>query len=213
MDTSFDQIGSIAFPIVYKAVSEALRQDQNHSYGLMFSVDYGIIKTTHFQAFSYEDDYLLVEKVDGFRSHWWLKAFSPESGVWDGTSLLPDKGTTDFDALFKASVFHDVVYKRAEAISEVTGIPVAKILAFADDCLRILAKQYGAKEITSKSVWWLTRFGGSLYHKIKRWVSVIAIAALTALIVGCYTLQTEIENDTPPTIEWTGPFITEGQQQ
>lgn len=207
MDTSFDQIGKIAFPIVYKAVADAIRADQNHTYGLMHSVDYGVIRTTHFAAFDYEDDFLLVEKVDENRAHWWLKAFSPDSGIWDGTSLLPDKGTADFDALFKASLFHDVGYERAEAISKATGIPVEALLAFFDDCLRILSRQYGASASTSKSVWWLTRVGGSLYHKIKRWFSVIVVAALTATLVGCFTLQTEIENETPPEIHWTGPFI------
>ncbi len=211
MATAFEQIGKIAFPIVYKAV-DALKQDQNHCYGLMHSVDYGVIKTTHFAAFDYNDDFLLVEKVDENRAHWWLKAFSPDSGIWDGTSLLPDGGTVDFDALFKASVFHDVGYQRAEAISKATGVPVEVLLAFFDDCLRILAKQYGAKESTSKGVWWLTRFGGAFYHRIKRLIGVISIAALMALTVGCYTLQTEIENDTPPTIDWTGPFII-GEQQ
>ena len=97
-------------PLVY----DVLKRDSNHEYGLKCNADYGIIRTTHFKAFDYIDDLLVVEKVDDERSHWWIKSFEPGKGYFDGTSLLPDKGKygpLDFDALFKAACFHDCVYK------------------------------------------------------------------------------------------------------
>ena len=87
-------------PIIY----DILEKDGNHEYGLQYNVDYGVIRTTHFKAFDYIDDVVVVEKVDEERSHWWLKAFEPGKGYWDGTSLLPDRGKIgflDFNALFK----------------------------------------------------------------------------------------------------------------
>jgi hypothetical protein len=154
---------------------------------------------------------LLVEKIDNERSHWWFKEFQPGKGYWDGTSLLPDKGKygfLNFDALFKASLFHDVTYKKAEAISKATGIPVEKILAFADDMLKILAEGYGAKKSFTTPIHTIVRFGGSLYHKIKKYLSVIVIAFLCYGLIGCYSVQTEMENQNPPDIHWIGPVFT-----
>jgi len=188
-------------PIIY----DILEKDGNHEYGLQYNVDYGVIRTTHFKAFDYIDDVLVVERVDDERSHWWIKSFKPGNGLWDGTSLLPDKGKIgflDFNALFKASVFHDVLYKKAEAISKATGIPVEKILAFADDMLKILSEGYGASKKMTGPVHTLVRFGGSLYHKIKK----LLVLALLLSLCGCYTVQTEMEGP-PPDIEWTGPFF------
>ena len=138
MNTLLTVVPKLA-PIVYSVIEK----DGNHEYGLQYNVDYGVIRTTHFKAFDYIDDVLVVERIDDERSHWWFQAFKPGKGYWDGTSLLPDKGKIfvfDFNALFKASLFHDVLYKKAEAISKATGIPVEKILAFADDMLKILAE-------------------------------------------------------------------------
>jgi len=188
-------------PIIY----DILEKDGNHEYGLKYNVDYGVIRTTHFKAFDYIDDVIVVEKVDEERSHWWFKAFEPGKGYWDGTSLLPDKGKIgflNFDALFKASVFHDVIYKKAEAISKATGIPVEKILAFADDMLKILAEGYGASKKMTGPVHTLVRFGGSLYHNIKK----LFLIALLLSLCGCYTIKTEMESP-PPEIHYVGPMF------
>lgn len=188
-------------PIIY----DILEKDGNHEYGLKYNVDYGVIRTMHFKAFDYIDDVIVVEKVDEERSHWWFKAFEPGKGYWDGTSLLPDKGKIgflNFDALFKASVFHDVIYKKAEAISKATGIPVEKILAFADDMLKILAEGYGASKKMTGPVHTLVRFGGSLYHNIKK----LFLIALLLSLCGCYTIKTEMESP-PPEIHYVGPMF------
>lgn len=192
-------------PIVY----DLIEKDQNHEYGLKYNVDYGIIRTTHFKAFDYIDDVLVVERVDDERSHWWIKSFEPGKGLWDGTSCLPDKGKIgflNFDALFRASLFHDVLYKLSEAISKATGVPVSKILAFADDMLAILSNGYGASKKMTGPIHTIVRFGGSLYHKIKKLLVLALLLSLSLSLCGCYTVQTEMESP-PPDIEWTGPFF------
>ena len=188
-------------PIVYKVFKE----DANHFYGNQFIVDYGVIRTTHFKAFDYEDQFLVVERVDEERSHWWIKNFAPETKVWDGSSLALDKGKIwflDFDALFRASMFHDVVYERAEAISKATGIPVKKLLAFADDCLKILAEGYGASPKMTTPLHKILRFGGNMFHRLKK----LFVLALLLSLCGCYTVQTEMEGP-PPDIQWIGPIF------
>ena len=190
-------------PLVY----DVLERDGNHEYGLKFPADYGIIRTGHFPAFDYEDDVLLVTKADECRSRWIIKAFEPGQGLFDGTSLLPDKGKfgfLDFDALFKAACFHDVVYKRADDISKATGVPVKCILAFADDMLAILAEGYGAKKTMTRPIHWLTRVGGYLYHQVKK---LLALTAILALTQGCFSILTEMEGEVPD-IVWTGPVYT-----
>ena len=192
-------------PKVVPLVYDILEKDSNHEYGLRYNADYGVIRTTHFKAFDYIDDVLVVEKVDDERSHWWIKAFEPGKGYWDGTSLLPDKGKIgflNFDALFKASLFHDVVYKKVEALSKATGVPEEKLLAFADDMLDILAEGYGASKKMARPIHSIVRFGGSLYHKLKKIIGVFLIATLC----GCYSLQTEMEGD-PPEIITIGPVL------
>ncbi len=187
-------------PVVYKV----LKEDANHFYGNQFIVDYGVIRTTHFKAFDYEDEFLVVERVDDERSHWWIKNFEPETKIWDGSSLALDKGKIwflDFDALFRASMAHDVIYERAEAISKATGIPVKKILAFADDCLKILAEGYGASPKMTTPLHKILRFGGNMFHQIKKLIGIF----LVTLLCGCYSIQTEIESPVPE-IHWTGPF-------
>ena len=191
-------------PIIYKMAKEAIEKDHDHWYGLVGPVDYGRIKTSRFPAFNYQDDFLLVEKVNEDTSHWWLKSFDPESKIWDGTSNLPDKGCKSLDALFRASVFHDVGYARVEAISKATGIPVKDLLAFFDDCLKLLAEGYGASKKLTNPVYQALRLGGSIYHKVMKWFALI----LVLLTVGCYTVKTTIL-DGPPDIEFTGPFTKE----
>lgn len=189
-------------PLVYNV----LEKDGNHEYGLKYPADYGIIRTGHFPAFNYEDDVLLVTKVDADRSRWIIKAFEPGKGLFDGTSLLPDKGKfgfLDFDALLKAACFHDVVYKLSDAISEATGIPVKCILAFADDMLALLAEGYGAKKTMTRPIHWLVRVGGSIYHKVKKLLPVL----LLTFCPGCFSLDTEMESPSPPEVQITGPFF------
>ena len=198
-----------ATPIVY----DIIEKDGNHEYGLKYNADYGVIRTTHFKAFDYIDDLLVVEKVDDEHSHWWIKSFEPGKGYFDGTSLMPDKGKFwifDFDALFKAALFHDCVYKKADDISKATGVPVNKILAFADDMLKLLADSYGAKKAITNPVHWLVRTGGMLYHKVKGYfgTTIIIIGLLLSVFCnGCYTIRTEMLND-PPDIQITEPIFS-----
>lgn len=193
-------------PIVYNLAKDALEKDTNHFYGLTYDVDYGIIKTSRFKAFDYEDDLFLVQKVDEERSHWWIKAFSAETKFWDGTSNLPDGGTVSLDALFRASLFHDCGYEKVEDMSKATGIPEETLLAFFDDCFKILAEGYGASKKVTNPVYQALRSFGSLYHKIRK---LLAIIIIVALVAGCYTVKTEMESP-PPTIEWTGPYFPNG---
>lgn len=195
-------------PLVY----DIIEKDGNHEYGLKYNADYGVIRTTHFKAFDYIDDLLVVEKVDDYHSHWWIKSFEAGKGYFDGTSLMPDKGKFwifDFDALFKAALFHDCVYKKADDISKATGVPINKILAFADDMLKLLADCYGAKKSITNPVHWLVRTGGMLYHKVKGYfgTTIIVIGLLLSVFCnGCYTIRTEMLND-PPDIQITEPIF------
>ena len=194
------------------AVYDVLEKDGNHEYGLKYPVDYGTIRTEHFPAFDYEDEVLCVTKVDESHSRWIIKDFEAGHGYFDGTSLMPDKGRFwifDFDAIFKAACFHDVVYKQAEKISKATGIPVEKILAFADDMWKILAEGYGASKKVTNPIYQCLRFGGSLYHKLRKVLAfLLTVAALSAVppgTVACYSVKTEMEGP-PPDISWVGPF-------
>lgn len=186
-------------PIVYKMIEA----DQNHWYGNQFITDYGVIRTLHFKAFDYEDEFLVVERIDDERSHWYIKNFDAETKVWDGTSFLPDGGCKSLHALLKASLFHDVTYERMKAISEKTGVPIEKLQAFADDMLKILADGYGAKKSVTSPIHWLVRTGGMLYHKLKGIVGLLLL--LGALTCGCYTIRTEMESP-PPEIYPTEPY-------
>lgn len=199
-------------PKVAPIVFDVLESDQNHWYGNQFNVDYGIIRTTHFEAFDYEDDFLFVERIDKERSHWWIKSFKPETKIWDGSSLALDKGKIwflDFNALFKASLAHDVIYQRSDAISEATGIPVDKILAFADDLLKILADGYGASHKMTTPLHKILRFGGSIYHKLKKIVGCIVLVLLCS---GCYSIKTQMESP-PPEIFPTEPYFEANRQK
>ena len=190
-------------PIVYKIGKKIIDADTKHWYGLEYPVDYGIIRTTRFKAFDYSDDIFEVTKIDEYRSRWYLKEFSPETHYFDGTTALPDKGTKNLDCLFRAAIFHDCGYAKVEAISKATGVPESDLLAFFDDCLKLLADGYGANKTLTKSVWGVTRVLGSAYHALRKIIVVLLILSLC----GCGTIPTEFENDTPPEIHWTGPFI------
>lgn len=207
MSTSIT-LNSIA-PIVYKFAKTIVEADTNHFYGLMYSVDYGVISTTRFKAFDYEDDVFLVRRIDDERSSWWLKDFDAEKKYWDGTSNLPDGGTKSLDALFRASVFHDCGYQKAKDISVATGIPEKVLLAFFDDCFKILSEGYGASKKVTGPIYQILRLGGGIYHKIRK---LLGILFLCVLLSGCYSVKTKMESP-PPTIEWTGPItITESTE-
>lgn len=70
-----------AAPKVLPVVYDILEKDGNHEYGLKYNVDYGIIRTTHFKAFDYIDDVIVVERVDEERSHCGLKHLSREKDI------------------------------------------------------------------------------------------------------------------------------------
>lgn len=190
-------------PIIYKFAKDALIKDNDHYYGLQFNCYYGSIKTDRFPAFDYEDDLFVVQRVNENTSQWWIKAFEPEKKYWGGTSNLPDGGTHTLDCLFRASLFHDCGYSKAEAISKATGIPVRDLLAFFDDCFKILSEGYGAKKAVTKPVHWFLRSGGYLYHQIMKLFAVIVLALTIA--TGCYSVRVQMLDD-PPEVHWTGPF-------
>lgn len=193
---------STVAPIVYNFVKDALIEDNNHFYGLLYAVDYGIIKTDRFEAFDYEDDLFLIQKVDEHRSKWWIKSFDAKKKYWGGTSMLKDGGSKNLDCLFRASLFHDCGYSKVEAISKATGVPEKALFAFFDDCFKLLAEGYGAKKCITNPIYQALRLGGNLYHKIMKLFAVLLILFLA----GCYTIQTEMEGP-PPDIEWTGPIF------
>lgn len=191
-------------PIVYKMAKRAVEADKQHWYGLSSIVDYGRIQTSRFPAFNYKDELWLIEKVDDDTMHFWLQPFDPETKFFDGTSNLPDGGTKSLDSLFRAAIFHDCGYARVEAISKATGIPEKELLAFFDDCLKLLAEGYGASKKLTNPVYQALRFGGSIYHKVMKWFALI----LVLLTCGCYSVKTTLL-DPPPDIHFTGPFTQE----
>jgi len=191
-------------PIAYRLAKEAVEKDKSHWYGLQGPVDYGRIRTSRFPAFNYQDDVFLVEKVNEDTAHWWIQSFAPETHYWDGTSNLPDKGCKSLDALLRASVFHDCGYAKVEAISKATGIPEKDLLAFFDDCFKILAEGYGASKKVTNPVYQALRLGGSLYHKIMKLFAI----ALVLLTMGCYSVKTTLL-DPPPDFTFSGPFTKE----
>ena len=195
---------SEAAPIVYKLAKKAIEADHDHFYGLVGTVDYGRIQTSRFPAFNYKDELWLIEKINDDTMHFWLQGFEPETHFWDGTSWLPDRGCKSLDALLKASVFHDCFYAKVEAISKATGIPESKLLAFADDVLKLLADGYGASKKVTNPIYQALRLGGGLYHKVMKWFTVILIL----LTAGCYSIKTQLL-DPPPDIQYTGPIITQ----
>ena len=201
---------STVVPIVIKIAKRIYEADNDHFYGLQEQVSYGVIRTERFKAFDYEDELFIVKKIDEYRSDWTIKPFEPETKFWNATSNLPDHGTKTLECLFLASLFHDCGYEKVEAISKATGIPEDTLLAFFDDCFKILSEGYGASKKVTNPIYQALRCFGSLYHKIRK---LIAIAILVSLISGCYSLQTEMENPTPPDIHWYGPYFPNGESK
>lgn len=197
-------------PIIYKLAKDAYESDHDHWYGLTYNVCYGKVTTKRFKAFDYEDDLFLVEKVNEDTSIWWIKAFEPETHYWDGTSNLPDRGTKSLDALLRASLFHDCGYAKVEDISKATGIPEKDLLAFFDDCFKLLSEGYGASKKVTNPIYQVLRLGGSLYHKIMK---LLALLTFLTLFQGCYSVQTHFEDPTPPEIHFTGPFTLKEQYE
>lgn len=200
--TTLAAIGEVT-PIIYKLAKRAVEADHNHFYGLLSTVDYGRIQTSRFPAFSYKDEVWLIEKVNDDTMHFWLQGFEPESKLWDGTSNLPDGGTKSLDCLFRASLFHDCGYAKVEDISKATGIPEKDLLAFFDDCFKILAEGYGASKKVTNPVYQALRLGGSLYHKIMK---LFAVVLILLTLQGCYSVKTQLL-DPPPEVQFTGPFF------
>lgn len=192
---------AIAF-ITAKYLEKVIDKDQNHRYILKDDVAYRGISTEHFPPFDYEDEYIKFTKTSPTTFDVILKA---GGDIYDGTSLLPDKGTKTLDALFRAHFIHDAIYERAKAICEATGVPMSCLFAFADDCLKIIADAEGANKAATSTVHTLVRSLGMLYHKLK---SVIAVIILCTLVAGCYTIRTTIA-ELPEKIEYEGPIFNE----
>lgn len=188
-----------------------IEKDHDHYYGLLSPVDYGEIVTDRFAPFDYSDSFVIFRKLSEKSFNLILQPFDPSTRIWDGTSMLPDGGTRNLDALLKASVGHDVIYERAKAISEATGVPESALLAFADDLLKISADRYGCSKRFSKTVWNFLRIGGSLYHRIMGIFGTTAISVILAGFVGGCRLDspenhTAILDPNPPEILYTGPY-------
>ena len=207
--TSFVSTATKIAPVVYSLVREAVESDHDHWYGLTYNLNFGKIRTSRFKAFDYEDDLWLVERVSDDTSIWWLKSFAPETHYWDGTSNLPDKGTKSLDAMLKASVFHDCGYAKVEAMSKATGIPEKDLLAFFDDCFKLLSEGYGASKKVTGPVYQILRIGGSLYHRLMKWLAAFLVLLTSA---GCCSVQTELL-DEPPDFTFSGPFTMEQLDQ
>lgn len=177
---------SVPIIVAGRILAKVIESDHDHWYGLSAPVDYGEITTDRFPAFDYSDDFLDFRRLSPNSFNFSLKAFDPSAKVWDGTSNLPDHGTATLDALFKASVGHDVIYSRASAISRATGIPEADILAFADDFFKLSADGYGASKKVTKGIWRVLRFLGPLYHRIMKFFAVLLIlSSVLAVPSGC----------------------------
>lgn len=198
-------------------IRSTIKKDQNHWYTLSEPVYYIGIATEHFAPFYYEDEVLYIEPQnkktpDGkLKFDIVVKPFTWETHFWDGTSLLPDKGNKTLDALFRASLLHDVIYERVEQISKTTGIPVKCLLAFADDCLKLVADYNEANPFLTRIVHSITRFGGSIYHKLKKLLIVPLVLTISSNL-ACYSIQTTID-EIPTQINYSGPYTEDFTDQ
>jgi predicted AAA+ superfamily ATPase len=87
-------------------------------------------------------------------------------------------------------------------ISNATGVPIKALLAFADDCLKLTADYFGASTKATGAIHSILRTFGSLYHKIH---GLIFVVLLSALVAGCYSIQTTID-EFPPDVDYVGPL-------
>ena len=189
------------FPVAYLAhgLLKAIEKDNDHKYVLQQDLAFRGVSTKHFQPFDYSDDILEFRKVSADKFDLVLKA---GGDIYDGTSMLPDKGTKTLAALLKAHFVHDAIYEQSTKISNATGVPIKALLAFADDCLKLTADFFGASKTATGAIHSILRTFGSLYHKIH---GLIFVVLLSALVAGCYTIQTTID-EFPPDVEYVGPL-------
>ena len=189
------------FPISYlaKGLLKAVEKDNDHKYVLQKDLEFRGISTQHFDPFDYDDEILQFRKRDDGKFDLVLK----EGGdIYDGTSMLPDKGTKTLAALLKAHFVHDAVYEQVTKISNATGVPIKKLLAFADDCLKLTADFFGASRTATGAIHSVLRAFGGIYHKIH---GLIFVVLLSVLVVGCYSIQTTID-EFPDDVEFIGPL-------
>lgn len=189
------------FPVAYLAhgLLKAIEKDNDHKYVLQQDLAFRGISTKHFQPFDYSDDILEFRKVSADKFDLVLKA---GGDIYDGTSMLPDKGTKTLVALLKAHFVHDAVYEQSTRISNATGVPLKALLAFADDCLKLTADFFGASKTATGVIHGVLRTFGSLYHKIH---GLIFVVLLSIFVAGCYTIQTTID-EFPQDVEYVGPL-------
>ena len=192
------------FPVAYLArgLLRAVEQDNDHHYVLTRDLRYRGCRTEHFQPFAYGDQYITFTPTDDGKFDVVLKA---GGDLYDGTSLLPDRGTRTLDALFRAHFVHDAVYERAKAISQATGVPESALRAFADDCLKIEADAHGANRAATGAIHTLLRSLGGAYHWVRGKLTILVILTVV-IMTGCYAVRTTI--DTLPDdadLEYQGP--------
>lgn len=189
------------FPVAYLAhgLLKAIEKDNDHKYVLQQDLAFRGVSTKHFQPFDYSDDILEFRKVSADKFDLVLKA---GGDIYDGTSMLPDKGTKTLNALLKAHFVHDAIYEQSTKISNATGVPIKALLAFADDCLKLTADFFGASKPVTSAIHGVLRTFGSLYHKIH---GLIFVVLLSVLVAGCYSIQTTID-EFPADVEYVGPL-------
>lgn len=189
------------FPIAYLAhgLLKAIEKDNDHKYVLQQDLAFRGISTKHFQPFDYSDDILEFKKRPDGKFDLTLKA---GGDIYDGTSMLPDHGTKTLTALLKAHFVHDAIYEQSTKISNATGVPMQKLLAFADDCLKLTADFFGASKTATGAIHSILRTFGSLYHKVHR---LIFVVLLSIFVAGCYSIQTTID-EFPADVEYVGPL-------
>lgn len=187
-------------PAVSSVVYKAIRKDRSNRYGLVYAVDYGTVRTTRFKAFDFDNGVLqfIKEADDAFEML--IKPFTPESEIWDGTSNLPDGGTRDLDALLRASLGHDTIYKFAEQLAKAGNTTVEAILAFADDFFKISSDANGCSPKVSKVIYHVLRNLGLLYHKAMKVLTLVAITVCPACVFENPSDFTSIEFPAPPIV-------------
>lgn len=188
-----------ALPAVSSVVYKAVKSDHDHHYGLVYPVSYGKITTDRFKAVDFDNGVLVMKRLGDDSFDTTILPFEPDSGIWDGTSNLPDKGTVNLDALFRASLGHDVFYKFAKDIAKAAGCRESDVLAFADDFLKLVADGNGCSGKTSSIVYRILRMFGGLYHRVMRYVPVIVLA--TSCEHAEPSIHTHVSN-TNPSITW-----------
>lgn len=187
------------------AFAEKVIQSDPDWYGLLEDVTYKHIKTIdYFVPFDYEDYYIKFFVVDSEHVDITIKAFPPDSHMWDGTSCLPDRCTIvkrldrTLLALLYASLPHDVIYTLLERISKATGVQKRQLRLFADALLSDLAEKYGASSWFTKTIHWFTSNFGGIFHEVNRFLLVVLLVTL----VGCAYNHVVDDDYEPPAISY-----------